>query len=129
MIQFPTVDEALELHSALIARFGGATGVHDLGLLESALYRPQTGHYEDIVEMAAALFESLLINHPFIDGNKRTAFFLTDIFLRCNGWKITVQPQVGYHFILKILDEREHRFAFIAKWLRHHIQRLKAVRQ
>lgn len=125
MISFPTVDETLELHRALIERFGGTAGVRDLGLLESALYRPQTGYYDDVVQMAAALLESLMINHPFADGNKRVAFFLTDIFLRMNGWKITVQPQVGYHCILKILSQKSDRFVFLERWLRTHLTRFR----
>lgn len=79
-VLFLTLDEAVAVHERLIEKFGGPAGVRDMGMLESALYRPQTGYYKDIVEMAAALFESLLINHPLIDGNKRAAFFVTDIF-------------------------------------------------
>ncbi len=79
-VVFLTVDEALAIHDRLIQEFGGPVGVRDLGLLESALFRPQTGYYDDIAEMATALFESLLMNHPF-DGNKRVAFFATDVFL------------------------------------------------
>jgi len=123
MIQFPTLEEALELHSNLIQHFGGAKGVRDLGLLESALFRPQTGYYKDIVQMAAALMESLLLNHPFVDGNKRTAFFLTDIFLRMNGWRIKVEPQVGYHLVKRVITEKTFRLPQISKWLRKHLAR------
>ena len=73
-VAFLSRDEVLEIHRALLERFGGAAGVRDLGLLESALHRPQTGYYADLAEMAAALFESLIMNHPFIDGNKRVHF-------------------------------------------------------
>lgn len=124
MILFPTVDEALELHRNLIERFGGTHGVRDAGLLESALYRPQTGYYDDVVQMAAALLESLLINHPFVDGNKRVAFFLTDIFLRMNGWQIKTRPQAGYHFVTTAVGMTSNRFVYIEKWLRHHLVRL-----
>lgn len=81
-IEFLSVDEVVAIHERLIERFGAPYGVRDLGLLESALFRPQTGYYGDIVEMAAAMFESLLMNHPFVDGNKRVAFFATDVFAR-----------------------------------------------
>ena len=94
-VQFLSVDEVLEMHTRLIVRFGGADGLRDMGLLESALYRPQTGYYSDLVEMAAALFESLMNNHPFVDGNKRVAFFSTDVFLRINGYKLAVEPKIG----------------------------------
>lgn len=73
--------------------------------------------------MAAALMESLMLNHPFVDGNKRVAFFLTDIFLRMNGWKIRVEPQVGYHFIKKIIADKSMRLPQIDKWLHKHLTR------
>jgi len=63
-VVFLSRDEALAIHSTLLERFGGPAGVRDHGLLESALYRPQTGHYADLAEMSAALFESLIMNHP-----------------------------------------------------------------
>ena len=66
-------------------RYGGATGVRDPGALEAALFRPQTGYYDDIVAEAAALFESLAINHPFVDGNKRAALSAAGMFLNANG--------------------------------------------
>ena len=89
-VQFLSLEEVLAIHERVIQDFGGASGVRDLGLLESALYRPQSGYYEDLVTMAAALFESLLMNHPFVDGNKRVAFFATDVFLRLNGFRLEV---------------------------------------
>jgi len=121
MILYPTLDEAIELHSYLIERFGGSQGIRDLGLLESALFRPQTGYYEDIAGQAAALLESLISNHPFIDGNKRVAFFLTDIFLRMNGWKIKVQAKAGHKFLMNILNSPHKRFEKLDKWLRKHM--------
>lgn len=124
MILFPTLEEGLELHQMLLDRFGGASGVRDLGLLESALYRPQTGYYEDIVEMAAALMESLLVNHPFVDGNKRVAFFLTDTFLRMNGWKIRIQPQSGYRFLTNLLSQKKERYSDLKKWIRIHLKKV-----
>lgn len=125
MILFPSLEEALELHRQLICRFGGGEGVRDFGLLESALYRPQTGYYEDIVQMAAALMESLFMNHPFVDGNKRMAFFLTDVFLRMNGWKIEVKPKAGHRFIMALLKQKTLRYVTIAKWLRKHLASIK----
>lgn len=121
MTIFPSVDEALELHRVVIERFGGDGGVRDLGLLESALYRPQTGYYEDLIQMAAALMESLLINHPFVDGNKRVAFFLTDIFLRLNGHRIKVGAKIGYRFIHTMLASKTFRLPTIEHWLRKHV--------
>jgi death on curing protein len=121
VIQHPTLEEVLLLHQQLIKHFGGHGGVRDPGLLESALFRPQTGYYKDIIQMAAALMESLAINHPFIDGNKRVCFFLTDIFLRTNGWKTETRPQVGHQFICQVIVGAESRFLKIERWLRKHV--------
>ncbi len=124
MIQYPSLEEALELHKVLIQHFGGSHGIRDKGLLESALYRPQTGYYEDIVQMATALLESLLLNHPFVDGNKRMAFFLTDTFLRMNGGKIQVQAKSGYDFLIGVIESEGGRFAKIEQWLRNHLVKM-----
>ncbi|MDR9436965.1 MAG: type II toxin-antitoxin system death-on-curing family toxin [Thiohalophilus sp.] len=123
-VQFLTLDEVLEIHHKLIATFGGPGGIRDMGMLESALYRPQTGYYQDLVEMAAALFESLLMNHPFIDGNKRIAFFATDIFLRLNGWKLSVNANQAHHFIIKELENRQNGFDNLKGWIQNSISRL-----
>jgi death-on-curing protein len=77
MTDYLTLAEILAMHGDQIDRYGGGQGVRDQGLLEAALYRPQTGYYPDLIEEAAALWESLAQNHPFIDGNKRTAFAAT----------------------------------------------------
>lgn len=124
MITFPSVDEALELHRLLIIRFGGSGGVRDLGLLESALFRPQTGYYADIVQMAAALMESLIINHPFVDGNKRVAFFMTDVFLRMNGWKIQTPSHAGHQFMIQVITSDAPRFQQIQTWLKNNLVEL-----
>ncbi len=127
-VLFLTVDEVLAIHEALVARFGGLRGVRDPGLLESALYRPQTGYYADLPEMAAALFESLLMNHPFIDGNKRVAFFATDVFLRLNGWKLAVQPEPAHDFLIGLLEEGRCDFDHQLPWIRRSIQPLRTAR-
>jgi len=92
---FPTVEEALHLHLQLIAGFGGSPGIRDLGLLESTLARPRSGYYRTLSEQAAALMQSLTLNHAFVDGNKRMAFALTAVFLRMNGYRLTVSPDEG----------------------------------
>jgi death-on-curing protein len=120
-VQFLSVDEVLEIHSALIARFGGASGLRDKGLLESALYRPQTGYYLDLVEMAAALFESLMNNHPFIDGNKRVAFFSTDVFLRLNGYKLSVEAKAAYAFLMELFNTNSCDLKHLTPWIRSAI--------
>lgn len=117
-VQFLSVDEVLQIHLALIERFGGAAGLRDKGLLESALYRPQSGYYEDLVKMAAALFESLINNHPFLDGNKRVAFFSTDVFLRLNGYKILVESAVAYDFLMGLFASDSCDLEHLEPWIR-----------
>ena len=92
--------------------------------MESALYRPQTGYYRDLAEMAAALFESLLQNHPFIDGNKRVAFFGTDVFLRLNGWKLEIEPASAHAELIGLLVDGLADFEHLLAWLRARLSRL-----
>lgn len=124
MVRHLSVDEVLTIHQRVVKEFGGGAGIRDLGLLESALYRPQTGHYEDLAEMATALFESLIMNHPFVDGNKRIAFFATDIFLRLNGWKFDVQPKNAYKFLIRLLESQKCDYAYLLPWIRAHVTRI-----
>ena len=83
--QYLNIDDVFEIHDAQIARYGGSSGVRDAGLIEAALLRPQTGYYADLLEEAAALWESLSMNHGFVDGNKRVGFACMDMFLDLNG--------------------------------------------
>jgi len=111
----------LTIQERLINRFGGDHGIRDRGLLESALFRPQTGYYTHMEEMAAAMFESLLINHAFVDGNKRVAFFATDVFLRLNGWKLSLTADEGELFIVGMLEKNDCSFNRILPWVREHL--------
>jgi len=120
-VQFLSVDEALAVQERLIDRFGGQHGLRDRGLLESVLYRPQTGYYQSLDEMAAALFHSLLLNHAFVDGNKRVAFFVTDVFLRLNGWKLDVASAEAESFIIGLLESGDHEINKITAWIRGSI--------
>ena len=129
VVQFLSVDEELEIHTALIDRFGGADGLRDKGLLESALYRPQSGYYADLVEMAAALFESLMNNHPFVDGNKRVAFFSSDVFLRLNGYKIAIDPKIAYEFLMGLFASNTCDLEHLKPWLRSFIIKDQVLEQ
>ena len=113
-----TTSEVLVMHSLLIRQFGGSEGVRDVGLLEAALFRPQTGYYSDIIAEAAALLESLAVNHPFIDGNKRAAFAVTDVFLRINGYEINSTSQKIYSELIRLFDAIEFDFENLEKLLR-----------
>jgi death-on-curing protein len=113
-----TVADVLGMHTILMQRYGGAGGVRDPGALEAALFRPQTGYYFDIIAEAAALLESLEINHPFVDGNKRIAFAATDVFLRINGWCLKRQPMVIHTEMLEMLEAGTFDIAHLEPWLR-----------
>ena len=118
MMDYITVVEVLAIHEDQIERYGGASGVRDLGLLEAALYRPQTGYYAGLIEEAAALWESLAPNHPFVDGNKRTAFAVTYTFLVINGSRIIADADAAYAFIMGLYDAGTFDFEHLTLWLR-----------
>ncbi|MDC0368309.1 Fic family protein [Opitutales bacterium] len=105
-VKFLSTDEVLAMQERLIDCFGGTHGVRDPGILESALYRPQSGYYQDLAEMASALFESLLMNRPFLDGNKRVAFFAPMCFFESMGiiWKWTMRKHIYFSWtVLKVV--------------------------
>jgi death-on-curing protein len=118
MTDYLTIIEVLAIHHDQIRRYGGAHGVRDFGLLEAALYRPQTGYYEDVIEEAAALWESLAMNHPFVDGNKRVAAAAMITFLAINGYAIRPNSGEMYRFIIENLEGRSFRHDRLAAWLR-----------
>ena len=122
VVLYPTIQETLELHETLIKRFGGSDGVRDLGLLESALLRPQSGYYETLSLQAAALLQSLIQNHSFVDGNKRVAFATTAIFLRMNGYRLKVEPGAGESFLLGEVIQKKIPIEDIATWLETYMQ-------
>jgi death-on-curing protein len=121
MPDYLTLVEVLAMHEELIALYGGADGVRDMGALESALFRPQTGYYDDVIAEAAALLESLAVNHPFIDGNKRIAFAVADVFLRLNGFVFDGDPIEAYDFMIGLFDRGAFRFEQLEPWLRAHV--------
>ena len=114
---FPNFEEVIAMQRSLIEEFGGALGIRDQASLESALLRPQIGYYDSIVQEAAALMESLAVNHPFIDGNKRTAFFVTDAFLRMNGHHIDCDNDEAYTFFITLFENNSFRFDNLVPWL------------
>jgi death on curing protein len=113
--------EVLAIHTDQIERYGGSQGVRDPGLLEAALFRPQTGYYVDLVEEAAALWESLAQNHAFIDGNKRVAFAATYTFLEINGAWLTADADATYAFIAGLYETNSFDFAHLSAWLRANV--------
>ena len=105
--KFLSLDEVLELHADQISSFGGTPGVRDEGLLESALAQPQATFGGDFLhptirEQAAAYLYHIAMNHPFIDGNKRTAFAVMDTFLRLNGCALNLTDDRAYDLVMRV---------------------------
>jgi death on curing protein len=121
MTDYLTVIEVLAIHDDQIQRYGGAAGIRDRGLLEAALFRPQTGYYADLIEEAAALWESLSQNHPFIDGNKRTAFAATYTFLIINGARLTASSHDTENFVMSLYKKGIFVFDNLNQWIRKNV--------
>ena len=102
------IDRVLAIHKRQIAEHGGDDGVRDLGLLESALARPENIHaYEpdaDIARLAAAYAFNIAKNHPFIDGNKRTAYVVAELFIVKNGYQLKASPQDKFLTFLSLAE-------------------------
>src|SRR5450432_2231437 len=111
MADYLTVAEVYRMQHRLIELFGGLHGVRDKSAVEAAVFRPLIGYYDSCEEEAAALMESLVNNHGFLDGNKRIAFTAADVFLRRNGSYIEVDGLDGHAFIVGSMERHEFRFA------------------
>lgn len=120
-----TVGEAIEIHRQLIDEFGGIHGLRDPGLLEAAIFRPQSGYYDDLIHEAAALMESLASKHAFLDGNKRISLAATDTFLRINGHYLELETVAAHKFITESISKREFRVRQIREWLTAHVHPLE----
>ena len=121
MTKYLTIEQVLIIHDSQIERYGGSHGIRELSLLESAVFRPQTTFsgddlYPTIFEKASVLFHSLVLNHAFVDGNKRTATASTIIFLRINGYLLEVKSKELIECALKIAS-KEWNLEKIANWL------------
>lgn len=116
MMDYPTVMEVLAIRDDQIERYGGGAGV-----LEAALFRPETGYYNDLVEEAAALWERLAQSHPFIDDNKRIAFAVTYTFLAINGARITADADETYAFITGLYETGTFSMDQLVGWLRANV--------
>lgn len=119
-----TVEQVLLIHDRLIVETGGSHGVRDLGLLESAIFRPQsvldeTDLYPDIFTKAASLLQSLIQNHPFIDGNKRTGITSTILFLNLNGCQLEICNNELEQFTIDVATQHP-TIEWIASWLTNH---------
>jgi death on curing protein len=121
-----TISEVILIQDILIEKFGGARGIRDRRLLESALSRPlQTFDtkelYPDSIHKAAALLESIVKNHPFVDGNKRIGYVLMRLFLLDNGLDIISDQDAKYDFVIGIASGSMD-FEHICDWIKNHIK-------
>lgn len=128
-MKYLTPEQALFIHSRLVNEFGGSHGVRDLGLLESALARPRATFdrkelYPDLFSKAAALMDSLINNHPFLDGNKRTGVTTAGLFLRINGYKLTASSQELEECALRVAVQGM-KLAELARWIKKHSVAIK----
>ncbi len=118
MAEYLTVRAIIAIHNKLVDLHGGLHGIRDEGALEAAVHRPQSGYYPDIIAEAAALMESLAINHPFIDGNKRVAFGAAQTFLEMNGYKIDADEMEIYRQMIDLFEVGNFKFEPLDKMLR-----------
>jgi death-on-curing protein len=123
-MRYLTVEQVLFLHARLIEETGGSHGIRDIGLLESAVARPQAAFegeelYPDLFSKAAALLHSLIRNHPFIDGNKRAGITAAALFLRANGFVLDADNPELKTFALRVA-RRNIGVPEVARWLRKH---------
>lgn len=121
---FLTAEQALFIHSRLIVETGGAHGLRDLGLLQSAIARPQTTFdgremYPSLFEKAAALLDSLVNNHPFVDGNKRTGIVCVGMFLRLNGRELSASQSNLEDFTMRVANSHLD-IEQISQWLENN---------
>ena len=116
-----TVAEVVAVQHHQIEEYGGLHGLRDECALEAAVFRPQTGYYNDLAEEAAALFESLVNNHAFLDGNKCVGFAAMHTFLLLNGFDLDVSSKVAYEFMLKAMEDGKFRFPVIREWIAEHL--------
>ena len=128
-MRYLTLGEVVELHQRLLILTGGASGIRDLGLLESALAQPKASFggmdlHQTVVDKAAALGFSLVANHPFVDGNKRVGHAATEVFLALNDHEIDAsvdeQERLMFDVAAGVIDRSE-----FAQWLTKHVKKIR----
>ena len=124
-MRYLTLNEVLDLYRQIMARTGGAEGIHDLNGLDSAIAQPRMTFggeelYPAIAEKASALGFSLIMNHPFLDGNKRAGHAAMETFLVLNGYEIKASTDDQEKIVLQVAAGEMKREAF-TDWLRTHI--------
>ncbi len=123
-MSYLSAEEVLAIHALIIERFGGLHGIRDLGLLESAVARPQSGFgdfeaYPTVWDKAAVLAHSLIKNHAFLDGNKRTGMMSAAAFLELNGYLFTASNAAVVRCAIAVASNKRDEAA-LARWFRKH---------
>lgn len=131
-IVYLTFDVVLAIHDDMIERYGGSHGIRDIGIIQSALARPQASFagedlYPTVLDKAAALFHSLIFNHAFVDGNKRTSMTAMSRFLYINGYELNVEKQEFVDFPLRV-ENKHLSLEEIKEWLEKHIKKARVLR-
>lgn len=126
--RFLSISQVLDIHQDEINSFGGTFGVRDKGLLDSALAQPQATFggellHPTIGEQAAAYLYHLAMNHPFIDGNKRTAFAVMDTFITLNGYSLNLSEEQAYNLVIQVV-QRQISKEELSAFMELHLQRL-----
>lgn len=123
-VKYLSEAEIIAINEEMVAKYGGLHGVRDLSLLKAAIRRPQMSvmlqdAYPTIFSKAAALFHSIIKNHPFLDGNKRTSLFSAVLFLEYNGLEVKFKTSEAVEFTLKAHNDN-WTIEEIAEWLKNH---------
>ena len=128
-MNYLNINQILAIYNEVMEQTGGSKGIRDIGLLESAVARPQATFakedlYPDIFSKTAALGHSIISNHPFVDGNKRTGYMAMRLFLNINGYDVKAPLEERYKFVMEIA-KKIRKEESIAKWLKEHSQKIK----
>ena len=128
VIQYLSIEQVLATHTALIKRYGGSEAIRDRGLLKSAVFRPQASAfgqdaYPTLFEKCTVLGYSLIQNHPFVDGNKRTGFAAMHLMLLINGYDLTSTTQEEIDMAENIASGKMHE-SEITEWLKQHSKKI-----
>ena len=121
-----SIDDVIKLHKLLIEKYGGLDGIRDIAILDSSINRPfqtfsKNELYQSVIDKASVLIESIVKNHPFLDGNKRVGFYLCIVFLQKNGYKLTATDDEIYNFVILIAESKLNTDA-IKRWITSHIE-------
>ncbi len=121
-----SLEEVIRFHDQAIERYGGSKGIRDFGGLDAALHRPwQTFGGEELYptcfEKSAAILESIILNHAFVDGNKRIAFLLCESLLENSGYTIETDAEIIYQFLVSVASG-DLNFESIVNWLHLNTQ-------